>query len=317
MARGSHAVITAGITFSPALAPTSSDLVPILGGGPGDLRSLAGLNVTTPAGRRARPRPSTGRCDPSRARGRACQTRRVPDLIAVLLAALAGALAAPPAGSLARERTRSAVATAPRAALHAAVAAPGASSPQSVEAVRGPSGRRMPLRDALLGAVLGLAVAAGASLAGETGTRLLGTALLLSPALVLMTAACWVDLRVHRLPNRLLGAAAVLVVTRAVLVGAWSALGVSAGLGLALLVLALARTGLGMGDVKLEAVLGTWLGTSGPWTAVQGLVGGLVIGGVVALALLMAGRAGRRTAIALGPSLLAGAVLAWAGALAG
>ncbi|WP_315503698.1 A24 family peptidase [Actinomyces radicidentis] len=240
----------------------------------------------------------------------------MPDLIAVLLAALAGALAAPPAGSLARERTRSAVATAPRAALHAAVAAPGASSPQSVEAVRGPSGRRKPLRDALLGAVLGLA-AAGASLAGETGARLLGTALLLSPALVLMTAACWVDLRVHRLPNRLLGAAAVLVVTRAVLAGAWSALVVGTGLGLVLLVLALARTGLGMGDVKLEAVLGTWLGTSGPWTAVQGLVGGLVIGGVVALALVMAGRAGRRTAIALGPSLLAGAVLAWAGALAG
>ena len=67
---------------------------------------------------------------------------------------------------------------------------------------------------------------------------------------------------------------------------------------------------LGMGDVKLCALLGLLLGWLG-WDAV--LLGALLphlINGPVALALLLARRAGRKTELPLGPALLAGALLA-------
>jgi len=67
---------------------------------------------------------------------------------------------------------------------------------------------------------------------------------------------------------------------------------------------------LGFGDVKLAAVLGLPLGWLG-WSAV--LLGGVLphlINGPVALGLLLAGRAGRRTELPLGPALLAGALAA-------
>lgn len=236
----------------------------------------------------------------------------MPALLTVLVSALAGAATALPAGSLARERIGAERTGADSVRRHeAAVVDPLPSG------ARRRRERRRGLPDAVPGGAFSGLVTGGALLAGQDGVPLWRTALLVAPLLVLLTAACWVDLRAHRLPNRLLGAAGVLVVALAVLAGAWSALLVGAGLGLALLLLALARTGLGLGDVKLEAVLGTWLGVWGPWTAVQGLLAGLVIGGAVALALVLAGRADRRTAIALGPSLLAGALLAWAGAVTG
>lgn len=73
------------------------------------------------------------------------------------------------------------------------------------------------------------------------------------------------------------------------------------------LVLALVSGGMGFGDVKLAAVLGlalAWIG----WGALA--VGGLaafLLGGIYAIALLIARRAGRRTAIPFGPWMLAGA----------
>jgi leader peptidase (prepilin peptidase)/N-methyltransferase len=67
---------------------------------------------------------------------------------------------------------------------------------------------------------------------------------------------------------------------------------------------------LGLGDVKLCALLGLLLGWLS-WGAV--LLGALLphlINGPVALALLLSGRAGRKTALPLGPALLAGALAA-------
>jgi leader peptidase (prepilin peptidase)/N-methyltransferase len=62
--------------------------------------------------------------------------------------------------------------------------------------------------------------------------------------------------------------------------------------------------------VKLAAVLGYLLGFAG-WPAVlTGAVVPHLLAGPVALFLLLTGRAGRRTAVPLGPALLAGALIA-------
>lgn len=68
--------------------------------------------------------------------------------------------------------------------------------------------------------------------------------------------------------------------------------------------------GIGFGDTKLAGVLGLYLGWFGYGPLVLGLVTGLCIGALVALALLAVKAAGWKTDIAFGPSLLAGALLA-------
>ncbi|MEG3615966.1 A24 family peptidase [Isoptericola haloaureus] len=70
------------------------------------------------------------------------------------------------------------------------------------------------------------------------------------------------------------------------------------------------RSGLGLGDVKLAVLLGLvtcWFGWSPLWaTAVLPFL----LGGTVAIVLLVARRATRSTAIAFGPFMLAGAAVA-------
>jgi leader peptidase (prepilin peptidase)/N-methyltransferase len=73
-------------------------------------------------------------------------------------------------------------------------------------------------------------------------------------------------------------------------------------------------SGMGLGDVKLAAVLGLYLGWIGWGAVVVGWFAGFLLGGVFAVGLLAARRAGRRTAIPFGPWLLAGA---WVGLVAG
>ena len=127
-----------------------------------------------------------------------------------------------------------------------------------------------------------------------------------------------VDIAEKRLPNAVVYPS--LVVLPALLMiasassGSWSAL-VGAFLGGAALftfyfVLALVSpSSIGMGDVKLAAVLGLALGYLG-WTSVLvGSVAAFLVGGLVALVALSARRVTLRGSIPFGPSMLAGAFL--------
>jgi len=78
-----------------------------------------------------------------------------------------------------------------------------------------------------------------------------------------------------------------------------------ASLGLVALV---SRGGLGAGDVRLGAVLAMYTGWLGWSQAATAVAAGVAAAGVVALLLVVAGRATRRTRIALGPFLILAAV---------
>ncbi|MEV6927743.1 prepilin peptidase [Dactylosporangium sp. NPDC051485] len=74
--------------------------------------------------------------------------------------------------------------------------------------------------------------------------------------------------------------------------------------------LSLYRGGMGPGDVKLAGVLGLYLGWLG-WPSVAiGTLAAFVLGGTVGVVLLATRRAGRRTPLPFGPSMLAGALIA-------
>lgn len=70
-------------------------------------------------------------------------------------------------------------------------------------------------------------------------------------------------------------------------------------------------TSLGRGDAKLAGALGLWTGQ--PQPLILGLTVGVACAGIVACALLVIGKIDRRTTVALGPWLVAGASVAWAG----
>ncbi|MFF8094513.1 prepilin peptidase [Streptomyces sp. NPDC016675] len=163
-----------------------------------------------------------------------------------------------------------------------------------------------------------------AALAAATGTRPeLAVWLLLAPAAVLLAV---VDLRVRRLPDPLTlplaGAALALLGLAALLpehAGRWTtallgALALGAGYGVLFLI---NPAGMGFGDVKLALAAGAALGWYG-WSAVMlGTLAGFLLGALYGGALVVARRAGRKTAIPFGPFLLAGVflgVLAGAGA---
>jgi leader peptidase (prepilin peptidase)/N-methyltransferase len=77
-------------------------------------------------------------------------------------------------------------------------------------------------------------------------------------------------------------------------------------------------SGMGFGDVKLAGVLGLYLGWLGWGALTVGAFLGFLFGGVVGVALMLAGRAGRKSAIPFGPFMLAGAFVAvlWGQAIA-
>jgi leader peptidase (prepilin peptidase)/N-methyltransferase len=127
-----------------------------------------------------------------------------------------------------------------------------------------------------------------------------------------------VDARHELLPNRLVlpllaGAAALLAVASA-LSGTWlrflAGLLGAAALFAVYLVLALIKTGaLGMGDVKLAAVIGLYAGYLGfrAWLFV--LLGAFIINALAILALLLRRGARPAATIPFGPSMLAAALL--------
>ncbi|MFD5497713.1 prepilin peptidase [Streptomyces sp. NPDC127091] len=153
-----------------------------------------------------------------------------------------------------------------------------------------------------------------AVLAAATGTRPeVGVWLLLAPVGVLLAV---VDLRVQRLPDPLTlpfaGAALALLGLVALVperAGQWTtALLGALALGAGYLVLFLVNPGgMGFGDVKLALGAGAVLGWYGWPTVMLGTFAGFLSGALYGGALVVARRAGRRTAIPFGPFLIAGA----------
>lgn len=154
-----------------------------------------------------------------------------------------------------------------------------------------------------------------AALAAATGTRPeLGVWLLLAPVGVLLAA---VDFRVRRLPDPLtlpLAATALALLGLAALLpehaGHWrTALYGALALGAGYYVLYRVNPGgMGFGDVKLAVGAGAVLGWYGWPTVLLGTFAGFLLGALYGGALVLARRAGRKTAVPFGPFLLAGAL---------
>lgn len=131
-------------------------------------------------------------------------------------------------------------------------------------------------------------------------------------------ALALIDLDHHRLPLVIVTPSyvvtAVLLLLASVLTGDYSRLLV-AGIGLLALgglylALALTKPGaMGGGDVRLAGVLGMLLGWFGVPELIVGGFSAFLIGGVVGVALMLARRAGRKSGIPFGPSMLAGAAV--------
>ena len=68
--------------------------------------------------------------------------------------------------------------------------------------------------------------------------------------------------------------------------------------------------GMGFGDVKLSGVLGLYLAWLGWGVLAVGLFLGFLLGGVFGIALILARRGGRKTAVPFGPFMLGGALVA-------
>ncbi|MCU1570085.1 MAG: peptidase [Naasia sp.] len=187
---------------------------------------------------------------------------------------------------------------------------------------------RYPLVEALTGVAF-LVVAfrfvpevVGAADAPGIMSRLLALAAFLYLA-ALSVALSAIDIELRRLPDRivlpaylvgvvLLGSSGAVAGDLPALAG--TAIGGAASFGLYLLLAVVRPGGMGMGDVKLAGVLGLFLGFLGPAPLLVGVAAAFLTGGVVGIAAVAAGSAGRRTALPFGPFMFAGA---WVGILAG
>jgi leader peptidase (prepilin peptidase)/N-methyltransferase len=152
------------------------------------------------------------------------------------------------------------------------------------------------------------AIACGAVGLRFGATREVIPGLILAFALVGLTA---IDLRYRIIPNRVTLALVIAGVGLGLALRPSDALelGLAAvGAGGFLLVAALlSPSGLGLGDVKLAFVLGLFLGTP----VIVAIVGGLVAACVPGVILILVhGRGGRKTHLALGPFLALGGMLA-------
>lgn len=169
------------------------------------------------------------------------------------------------------------------------------------------------------------------------GVREWATALVLALTLGAVGLACVsmaaMDMDVHRLPDRLMwpalavllagtAVAAVLAADGAAYLRVVLAMLVCGGAYLLVALLTLARGSLaiGLGDVKLAGLLGGALGWFG-WSEVGvGMYAGVLVGGLVALALLLLRRVSVRQEFAYGPAMMVGGLvglLAVPGAVSG
>lgn len=143
------------------------------------------------------------------------------------------------------------------------------------------------------------------------------SAVLFAPVLALLVAISVIDLRHRKIPNRLIYpaiAVAAVVVAVADLAGSElnairGALGFLA-YGTGMLVIALiSPRGMGMGDVKLAALIGLVCGSLGLRFVGVAAGVGILVGGIAAVIALLSG-AGRKSALPFGPFLAIGAAVA-------
>ena len=128
-----------------------------------------------------------------------------------------------------------------------------------------------------------------------------------------------IDFDVKRLPDVIVlpsyVVGVVLLLGAAAIDGNWSAIvrGLIAMTALFAFYFALAFAypgGMGFGDVKLAGLLGLFLGWVSWGSVVVGTFGAFLLGGIAGVALIVARRAGRKSAIPFGPFMLAGAFVA-------
>lgn len=165
-----------------------------------------------------------------------------------------------------------------------------------------PISPRYPLVEALTAALCVGAVLAHRSAAG----------IALSVALILLVVpAALIDLEHRIIPNRLTAAGAVLALVIGLALdpaGEPERLIAGAAAGGFLLLAALAYPGgMGMGDVKLAAVMGLFLGRDVAPAIFVALVGGVLVG--AAIIARRGAREGRKTAVPFGPFLALGALV--------
>jgi len=177
---------------------------------------------------------------------------------------------------------------------------------------------RVLLADPASGAAGGSDPGVGSGREGWVQVVLLLTLLVVALACVCLAA---MDLDVHRLPDRIMWptmTALMIGLALAALVagelGPWlRALlaGLACGGGyllLALLSLARGSLALGLGDVKLAALLGAGLGWFGWQPVLVGMYAGFLAGGVFAVVLLLTRRIGLGGDLAYGPPMMVGAL---------
>ncbi|HET8617292.1 MAG TPA: prepilin peptidase [Actinomycetales bacterium] len=128
-----------------------------------------------------------------------------------------------------------------------------------------------------------------------------------------------IDIDVHRLPNAIVlpsfAVVAVLLLLPAAVDGSWDDYlrALLGGVILFVFYFILAfiyPAGMGFGDVKLAGVLGGLLGWLGWGALAVGAFLGFALGGILGVALMVAGRAGRKSKIPFGPFMLLGALIA-------
>ena len=162
--------------------------------------------------------------------------------------------------------------------------------------------RRYPIVEGVTAATLAAAYLAF----GPTGDFIVAAVLLAT--LVVVTA---IDLQHQLIPDviTLPGILVGLVANLAIGHVSWldSVIGIVVGGGLFLVIILVSRGGMGGGDMKLGAMLGAFLG----WKALLfALFAAIVLGGVVGVAVLVAGLRGRKDPIPFGPFLAAGGAMA-------
>mgnify|MGYP000845099103 FL=1 len=168
---------------------------------------------------------------------------------------------------------------------------------------------------------------AGAAGAGALSSGRWWELVLALPVMAALTVAGSTDAVCHRLPNGLLDPATLCAALALLLDAGWRALssgepsqavapvlaslGAAAGLGFVTFLMTLLPLGLGLGDFKLCCLIGLWLGRLHWAVPVLGVVAGLFLAGLVAIALMVTRRAQRHTMMAMGPYLIAGAFGVW------